>query len=489
MARAELTRLKGNTEQHESELKFELDRLRKRCQELEGRLAGVDVGAMERDAIQVRELQAELAQAKEAAAADIQKIQKQVNWYQENQEILDKDTERLKAQDVELAQLRERLDEAEQAVAEFMMNQPGAKGKVNPAAARQVKTQQAAQRKRIASLEQQCQELQEALEKRHPDSLSSLIRATKPDDKVVQEAKALRAQVKELEEKLDETASDHERKLRVLRQQHEKVKRRYEMQTQQLQQQIARMKRTQKEEKKAGVGGPNTNRTVSTLRKKVEELEHELFTSREFYRSQLDIEKKKVKQLAAGRKAGSRGQRQSPDDDAMSAFEPGTAEETESKLGDSADEPALSSVMEELRRLRQDWKEQQAELLQAKAQQVQQQETGSAEAMQGGERPGEERDIGAETAAAAPMAQRVDVSLQTDGEGPSFLELQDQLMSLERQLRNMKSEAIRVQGINDQLETELESWKQKGRLRSMLYDPVPGAGRAGGHSQVEVRCR
>jgi hypothetical protein len=80
---------------------------------------------------------------------------------------------------------------------------------------------------RIAQLEKDLAAAQQALDRRNPDSLSSLIRAAKGSEGAVGEPAHLLAQLEKLRADAQAAAEAHDRQLRALRQQHEQLKAQY----------------------------------------------------------------------------------------------------------------------------------------------------------------------------------------------------------------------------------------------------------------------
>ena len=84
--------------------------------------------------------------------------------------------------------------------------------------------QLAAARRRNKALEAQLQHADEALAKKHPDSLANLIRAAKPGPEAAEAVRSLRARVAELEAAEAETQATHRKRVAALRQESDKMR-------------------------------------------------------------------------------------------------------------------------------------------------------------------------------------------------------------------------------------------------------------------------
>lgn len=71
-------------------------------------------------------------------------------------------------------------------------------------------------------------DLQESLTKRHPDSVSNMIRAAKDSDAVQLERRKQEQHIASLQQELEEIKQQHEKRLRSLRQEHERMQIQYE---------------------------------------------------------------------------------------------------------------------------------------------------------------------------------------------------------------------------------------------------------------------
>lgn len=77
-------------------------------------------------------------------------------------------------------------------------------------------------------LEGVIRDLQDSLTKRHPDSVANLIRAAKDSDSVQLERRRLEQHIASLEQEVEDIKQKHEKKMRSVRQEHERMNIKYE---------------------------------------------------------------------------------------------------------------------------------------------------------------------------------------------------------------------------------------------------------------------
>lgn len=250
------------------ELRFERDQVRKDKRELEAKFAGVDMKAVAEESEEVRRLRRQVESLQIDHEAETAALHRRLRWYAENQESITKD-------EAVIRELRGRIRELEQQLDESTASARAASGRKGGRSAADVT--------RIATLEAQLREAEEALQKRHPDSISNLIRATRPETEVEKRVVELEQQVAQLQQAATEREADFEKRSRALRQEHEKVRAQYEARETSLKEQLVDARARQA---KDGAGGDLAadNTRLST---RVAELEKELKHVREFYTKKL----------------------------------------------------------------------------------------------------------------------------------------------------------------------------------------------------------
>ena len=193
---------------------------------------------MKRDAAEARRYEAAIAELHAKHGREVATLETRLAWYRDNQAILEQDRETITAQAAQIRKLQARLgvgaasdDVAEQSGGAELHDNSGAAAGGDPLAARQQKAllahQLAVAKRRITELEKDLAAAREALDRRHPESLSSLIRAAKGSDGAVGEPAQLLAELARVREEAHAAAEAHDRQLRALRQQHELLKAQY----------------------------------------------------------------------------------------------------------------------------------------------------------------------------------------------------------------------------------------------------------------------
>ncbi|XP_028835981.1 centrosomal protein of 162 kDa [Denticeps clupeoides] len=160
-------------------------------------------------------------------------LNKRLQWYAENQELLDRDAAHLRATAFKTQMLTEQVEKQ--------------KAELNRKATMQQKTvkQRSAETKQIQDLERQVKELEEILRHRHPNSVPALIyAAVSAASKEVETGKPqtsalLERRLRRLEAELESRDEEAKRSLRAMEQQYHKVKLQYEQQISKLEQQLA----------------------------------------------------------------------------------------------------------------------------------------------------------------------------------------------------------------------------------------------------------
>ncbi|KAE9010831.1 hypothetical protein PR001_g16065 [Phytophthora rubi] len=216
----ELAAVRLSYQQKVNEVTLELDRVKKAKVELECRYEGVDLTQVAQEAQHARGLQTDLDLAKKEHAHALNALQKKLDWYVENQRLLDD-------QDEELRKLRRQVAAQSSdlsAGTPTKEERPNAKaGGPSPARSHRRSPNDI---RRIQELEGRLVKLEEAMRRRHPDSLANLILASRRAD----EESKTRALERDYEDKLAalscelEQAHDaSETRLASFRQQQEKL--------------------------------------------------------------------------------------------------------------------------------------------------------------------------------------------------------------------------------------------------------------------------
>jgi len=198
------------------ELKFEIDRVRKAKKEMEAQLGGVDVPKMQSQAEDVKQLEKQISDLKLTHEREKADLEARLLWYSENQEIVNKNDELLKAQDAKIQSLQNELDRVagENEELRHQLDLSGANGET-----KQVK----ALKKKIVTLQTQIKEIQS-----EPNVVRDLIRAAQPSAEESKEVEALHGRIAALEKDAAQLCEDAERRMRGLRQEMENQRTAYE---------------------------------------------------------------------------------------------------------------------------------------------------------------------------------------------------------------------------------------------------------------------
>ena len=198
------------------ELKFEIDRVRKAKKEMEAQLGGVDVPKMQSQAEDGKVFEKQIGDLKLAHEREKADLEARLAWYSENQEIVNKNDELLKAQDAKIQSLQHELEKmaSENQELNHQLDLSGANGET-----KQVKVL----KKKIATLETQIKDIQS-----EPNVVRDLIRAAQPSAEESKEVEALHARIATLEKDATQLSEDAERRMRGLRQEMESQRTAYE---------------------------------------------------------------------------------------------------------------------------------------------------------------------------------------------------------------------------------------------------------------------
>lgn len=220
----EITSLQHVYRERELEWKSRLNQIEKAMRHMESKYEGIDLDQVVQEHVQVRQLEKQLEFQEKQAAHIAKSLQKKLEWYIENQKLLED-------QEQEVDQLKRRIRELESCAGKEN------EGKVSMRAKEAVHDQGGSYLRsrtdfrRIQKLEKLVKELQSALEKRHPDSVTSLLLAFRQADEKTQTEQVASEYQKKMEclhMELEALRTKYECKVQSFRQQHEKLKLHYE---------------------------------------------------------------------------------------------------------------------------------------------------------------------------------------------------------------------------------------------------------------------
>ncbi|XP_053490487.1 centrosomal protein of 162 kDa [Ictalurus furcatus] len=230
-------------QRRESQLQEETRRLKQEKQALQ-----VDLQMMkkERDLAKAQVISTsgdkgfELKLLEERHKEEVAALKKRLQWYAENQELLDKDAARLRSANAETQRLTEQVERLKMEVAK-QANQQQKKVK-----------ERAAEAKRIQDLERQVKEMEEILRRRHPNSLPALMFAAAAAGgerggeshpcaalQPSHSAALLERRIHRLEAELEGRDEEAKRSLRAMEQHFHRIKLQYEQQISDLEQRLA----------------------------------------------------------------------------------------------------------------------------------------------------------------------------------------------------------------------------------------------------------
>ncbi|NWU91805.1 CE162 protein, partial [Upupa epops] len=223
-------------QKEERKLQEEIRLLKQEKQALE-----VDLGQAkkERDLAKVQiastsgEKSYEFKMMEESYKQEISQLKRRLQWYAENQELLDKDAARLKNAREEIEKLKLEVEKLRAEAGDQSVQQ------------KKRLRDRAADAKRIQDLERQIRELEGILKRRHPNSLPALIYAAATAEKANElSAKTttvdfLERRIKKLETELEGKDDEAKRSLRAMEQQFQRIKMQYEQRLLELEQLLA----------------------------------------------------------------------------------------------------------------------------------------------------------------------------------------------------------------------------------------------------------
>ncbi|ELW70114.1 Protein QN1 like protein [Tupaia chinensis] len=160
---------------------------------------------------------------------EVSRLQKRLQWYAENQELLDKDAVRLKEANEEIEKLKLEIEK--------LKAESG-----NPAIQQKIRLKdRAADAKKIQDLERQVKEMEGILKRRYPNSLPALILAASAAGDTVDKntVEFMEKRIKKLEADLEGKDEEAKKSLRTMEQQFQKVKILYEQRLEEQEQLLA----------------------------------------------------------------------------------------------------------------------------------------------------------------------------------------------------------------------------------------------------------
>ncbi|XP_015247045.1 PREDICTED: centrosomal protein of 162 kDa-like isoform X6 [Cyprinodon variegatus] len=219
-----------------SELQAEIRLLQKKQAELSEEKRSLEVELQllrkERDEGRAGE---KLSEAEEVAA-----LKKKLQWFAENQELLDRDARRLKEATAEILRLRDQVEKLKQETGQGSRKQQ-----------RKIRDGSADTRK-MQELQRQVKELEQILRSRNPNSLPALIYAAATEDGASAGTPPpsrvnalLERRVQRLESELESHDEEAKRSLRAMEQQFHRIRLRYEQQISELEQQLLQTRPTE----------------------------------------------------------------------------------------------------------------------------------------------------------------------------------------------------------------------------------------------------
>ncbi|NWY23658.1 CE162 protein, partial [Pheucticus melanocephalus] len=223
-------------QKEEAKLQEEIRRLKQDKQALEVDLVQAK---KERDSAKVQiasassEKSYEFKVMEESYKQEITHLKKRLQWFAENQDLLDKDAARLKDAREEIEKLRLEIEKLRAEAGDQCVQQ------------KKRLRDRAADAKRIQDLERQIREMEGILKRRYPNSLPALIFAAAAAEKTndlsakTNTVEFLERRIKKLETELEGKDDEAKKSLRAMEQQFQKIKIQYEQRLAELEQLLA----------------------------------------------------------------------------------------------------------------------------------------------------------------------------------------------------------------------------------------------------------
>ncbi|CAJ1061874.1 centrosomal protein of 162 kDa isoform X3 [Xyrichtys novacula] len=247
----------------------------------------------------------EVRMLEEKHREEVSALKKKLQWFAENQELLDRDAGRLKAATAEILQLKEQVEKLKSEVSRRSSEQ-------------QRKTREKTlETKKMQDLERQVKELEQILRRRNPNSLPALIYAaasaggsedagaakTSPPSRI---NALLERRIQRLEAELESHDEEAKRSLRSMEQQFHRIKLRYEQQISDLEQQLEQKQQLEASDLKAAAE-PWTSQ-VQTLEEELRRIKETHQEKEKSLQDQIESLRQQLKQKA--QPSPSRHQRQ-----------------------------------------------------------------------------------------------------------------------------------------------------------------------------------
>ncbi|XP_072572586.1 centrosomal protein of 162 kDa isoform X2 [Paramormyrops kingsleyae] len=259
-------------QESEARLTEEIRRLKQEKQTLE-----VDVG-MVRKEMDSGDKNFDIKMLEEQHKVEIQALNRRLQWYTENQEMLDREVGQLRATTEETHRLKEQVDKQKYVV-----------GKKNSQEQKKVK-ERMGDAKRILDLEKQVKKMEDILRRKNPNSLPALISAaaSAAGSRSTEQAGTvsfLECRVHRLEEELETKDEEAKQSLRAMEKQYHKIKIQYEQHISELEDQL----------RKKGLN--DQAGTCKDWESKAQALEQELQSLRETHKKQISALRAEVDAL------------------------------------------------------------------------------------------------------------------------------------------------------------------------------------------------
>ncbi|TDH12178.1 hypothetical protein EPR50_G00068450 [Perca flavescens] len=234
---------------------------------------------------------------------EVDALKKKLQWFAENQELLDRDAGRLKAATAEIHQLKEQVEKLKVDV-----------GKRSTEQQRKTK-EKTVDTKRMQDLQRQVKELEQILRRRNPNSLPALIYAaaatgdqgdvaanTPPPSRI---NILLERRIQRLEAELESHDEEAKRSLRAMEQQFHRIKLRYEQQISELETQLEQKQQLEAAHLAAGTErprvsqGPTLEEELQRMKESHQEKEKSLQDQIESFQNQVESLQEQLKHKAS----------------------------------------------------------------------------------------------------------------------------------------------------------------------------------------------